>query len=241
MSCLIYTCHRIAPLPPGTEEPGTAPLAAFVRQLKWLKRLGVEFIRMSDLLAWLEGRRTIPRRSAVLTFDDAYASVAEFAFPILKAENIPFTIFVVAGLIGCESNLYEHRGGKTQRHLDLDELKMLINSGLVEIGAHGYHHLDVTNIGKGQLREELKGAKAYLEDQLDLQVLYFAYPFGKTSDVVSEEVKHCGYKLAFTTRKMKVISGRVDFMQLPRVNWSRRATLFKLYKYFLIPFQGARG
>jgi len=160
---------------------------------------------------------------------------------VLSAENVPFTVFVIAGLVGCESNLDEHHGGKISRHLDMDELKALVKSGLVEIGAHGYHHLDVTKIEAAQLREELRGAKAYLEDMLNLEVPYFAYPFGKTTDAVSEEVRLSGYKLAFTTRKMKLTTNRVDCMRLPRVNWSRRATLLKLFKYYLIPYMRSEG
>jgi len=223
------------PLPPGAEERGTVSLEAFSRQIKWLRRLGVAFVRMSDLLAWLEGSRKLPRKAAVLTFDDAYTSVAEHAFPILKQENIPFTVFVIADLIGGQSHYYGNRGGRPLQHLDKDDLLMLIQSGLVEIGSHGFQHLDVTAINAEALTHELKGSKQFLEYALNVEVPYYAYPIGRNNPEAVNAVKQYGFKLAFTTRKQKLASRRIDFWRLPRVTWSRNASVVKLFKYFILP------
>ena len=107
MTCVIYTCHNVVPLAAGTEERGTLDLNTFLRQLSWLRRLGVRFIPMSDLRAWLLGSKKIPKRSAVLTFDDALISIADHVFPYLKQQAIPVTIFVIAGLIGRESQFLD--------------------------------------------------------------------------------------------------------------------------------------
>jgi len=146
MTCVIYTCHNVIPLAAGTEERGTLDLNTFLHQLSWLRRLGVRFIPMSDLRAWLLGSKKIPKRSAVLTFDDALISIADHVFPFLKQQAIPVTIFVIAGLIGCESRFSTHASAPLRRHLDLAQLELLIATGLVEIGAHGYHHLNFTRI-----------------------------------------------------------------------------------------------
>ena len=241
MICVIYACHNVIPLSSIKKERGTVSLDTFSRQIKCLKRLGVSFIRMKDLLEWFDGRKALPKRVAVLTFDDAYASVGQYAFPVLKQEEIPFTIFVIAGYIGRESNFYVDRGGNAKRHLNTDELRFLIKSGLVEIGAHGYDHHDMSTLDVSELTHELREAKTFLENTLNVKVPYLAYPYGKTADEVVEEVKRSGYKLAFTTRKKKVTSKNVDFLRLPRVNWGRSATLFKLFKYYLIPFVRSAG
>jgi len=241
MNCVIYTCHHVAPLTSGVEERGTISLSRFTRQLKWLKRLGVRFIRMTELLTWLEGKQKIPARSALLTFDDAYASFAEHAFPLLRQEQVPCTIFVIAGLIGTVSNLNEHRGGEARRHLSIDELNVLIKSNLVEIGSHCYHHFDLTTLDFQQVRFEITAAKTYLEKTFKAEIPFFAYPYGKVSDAVAAEVNRSGYKLAFTTRKMKIVSRNINRFLIPRINWGRRATLLKLYKYFLIPWSRSIG
>jgi len=241
MSCVIYTCHNVVPLAAGQEERGTVDLNTFLHQLRWLKCLGVRFISMSDLHAWLLGQRKIPKRSAVLTFDDALVSIVDHVFPHLKQQEIPITIFVIAGLIGRESNFSTHPSAPKRRHLDLAQLKMLLNTGLVEIGAHGYDHVNLTQVDGDKLGQELDDAKDLLEESFDLQIDYLAYPWGNTTDAVTQRAKEAGYQLAFTTRKKKLTSNNIDFLRIPRVTWSRRATVFKLSKYYLIPWVRSAG
>jgi len=177
----------------------------------------------------------------VLTFDDALISIADHVFPYLKQQAIPITIFVIAGLIGRESNFSTHSSAPRRRHLDLEQLKTLLKTGLVEIGAHGYHHRNLTKVGADELRQELRYAKNQLEESLDVEVSCLAYPWGNTTETVTHMVKEAGYQLAFTTRKKKLISTNVDLLRIPRVTWSRRATLFKLSKYYLIPWVRSAG
>jgi peptidoglycan/xylan/chitin deacetylase (PgdA/CDA1 family) len=233
MDCVIYACHHLALLAPKVEEPGTLRLQSFSRQLQWLKRMGVHFISLRNLAGWLDGKQTVPERSAVLTFDDAYSSVAEHGFPILQQHDIPFCVFVIAGLIGKESTLYAHRGGSPRRHLDTEELRSLIDTGLVEIGVHGYEHRDLTTCDAAQRVREIAEAKQALEDIFQQEMPYFAYPFGRADDAVAEHVQQSGYRLALTTQKRKLISASVDRWRLPRVNWGRRSSVFKLTKYYL--------
>ena len=241
MSCVVYTIHNVIPLAPGQKERGTVDLNAFVHQLRWLNRLGVRFIHMSDFQAWLEGEKKIPRQAAVLTFDDALISIYKHAFPFLKQQAIPFTIFVIAGLIGCESNFSKRRPEQSQRHLDAEQLTTLIKSGLVEIGAHSHNHRNLTHIEGDELWQELRPAKDLLEKTFNVQVPYLAYPWGNTNSVVVQKVKDAGYQLAFTTQKKKISSRNIEPLLIPRVNWSRRASLFKLYKYYLIPWMRTDG
>ena len=241
MSCVVYTCHQVAALSPGQQQRGTIDIEAFTHQLKWLQRLGVRFIPMKDLKAWLIEQKPIPRRTAVLTFDDAYASVFEQAFPVLKQRAIPFTVFVIAGLIGGTSHFYADRGEQPRRHLDHGQLRSMLDSGLVEVGAHGYHHRDLTRTTGDSLSKELTTARDLLAQSLEVEIPYLAYPFGSTTPAVREEARRAGYQLGFTTRKMKLNSTRVDLFAIPRVNWGRRASLFKLYKYYLLPWIRSGG
>lgn len=241
MSCVIYTCHNVVPLAAGQEARGTVDLNKFLHQLRWLRRLGVRFIPMSDLHAWLLGQKNIPKRSAVLTFDDALASIAEHVFPYLKQQAIPITIFVIAGLIGRESHFSTRPSVPAMRHLDLTQLKMMLNTGLVEIGAHGYHHVNFSKVDGDKLRQEIHLAKELLEEEFGVAVPYLAYPWGNTTETVTQLAKDACYQLAFTTRKQKVTSNRIDFLRIPRVTWSRRATVFKLAKYYLIPWMRSAG
>lgn len=46
------------------------------------------------------------RRYAVLTFDDGYRDNLEFAYPVLKELDAPFTVFVASGLVDRTSELW---------------------------------------------------------------------------------------------------------------------------------------
>ena len=241
MSCIVYTGHDVVPLKPGIERRGTINLSSFLQQLRWLKRLGVQFVAMRKLQAWLNDGEKIPKRAAVLTFDDGYESIRKHVFPILQKEKIPFTIFVIAGFIGRQSNFYAQKENNLRRHLDSEVLKELIHCKGVEIGSHGYHHLNLTKIDGDKLWNEIRGSKELLEDSLSIDVPYFAYPFGRESAAVRQKAREAGYRLAFTTQKLKLVSANVDLLAIPRVNWGRRATLLKLYKYYLIPWLRSAG
>lgn len=57
-----------------------------------------------SLQSYLEGRRSgdLPQRPLLVTFDDAYASVALNAAPILRKYKVPAVFFVTASLVGNE-------------------------------------------------------------------------------------------------------------------------------------------
>jgi peptidoglycan/xylan/chitin deacetylase (PgdA/CDA1 family) len=56
-------------------------------------------IGLQDVISYSSGKKP-PRRPVLVTFDDAYASVAEVAGPICKKYCVPATFFVNASLVG---------------------------------------------------------------------------------------------------------------------------------------------
>lgn len=51
-------------------------------------------ISLAELLAAQRGERPLPRRSVLVTFDDAYRDFGEIAWPVLRRLGIPATLFV---------------------------------------------------------------------------------------------------------------------------------------------------
>lgn len=60
-----------------------------------LRALGFSILSLDQALAALGGGSDRP--FAVLTFDDGYWGMRDFALPILKKHNVPFTLFVTTG------------------------------------------------------------------------------------------------------------------------------------------------
>src|ERR1700747_1237132 len=67
----------------------------FVRQMDWLKNHGYQFVSVSDVLADHEGKKPLPEKAVLITFDDGYQSVYTHAYPILKLFNAPAVVAVV--------------------------------------------------------------------------------------------------------------------------------------------------
>jgi len=51
-------------------------------------------ISLGELLEVREGRRSLPARAVMVTFDDAYEDFAEHAWPTLRRHGVPVTMFV---------------------------------------------------------------------------------------------------------------------------------------------------
>jgi len=73
--------HRVAPAPPDKRSEFTVSPARFERQLRWLASHGYVSIRPSDWRAWLRNGKALRGKPVLLTFDDAHAALAEYAFP----------------------------------------------------------------------------------------------------------------------------------------------------------------
>ena len=72
----------------------------FEEQMRYLKERGYRVISMRDFLEFTEGKRQLPRKAVVLTFDDGYKSFREFAEPLLKQLGFTATLFVYTDYIG---------------------------------------------------------------------------------------------------------------------------------------------
>jgi peptidoglycan/xylan/chitin deacetylase (PgdA/CDA1 family) len=77
---------------------------SFLKQIEYLKR-HFEIMHLSDAVERLRNG-TIRRPAAVITFDDGYQNNFDVAFPILRRERIPATIFLNTGLINTNDTVW---------------------------------------------------------------------------------------------------------------------------------------
>ena len=74
----------------------------FAKQVAYL-RANYTFVTPEEVVNGIEQRAQLPSNALLLTFDDAYPSVYEKAFPILLKYELPATIFVITGLVGTDN------------------------------------------------------------------------------------------------------------------------------------------
>ncbi len=119
----ILMYHRILPADDARyalEEPGMLVQPDhFALHLREIKR-HFDVVRLADWVDALEKGERLPKRACAITFDDGWLDNYEYALPLLKAEQTPATLFVVAGKIGTDFHFWPNivalllRGGFSQ-------------------------------------------------------------------------------------------------------------------------------
>jgi peptidoglycan/xylan/chitin deacetylase (PgdA/CDA1 family) len=96
---LVLAYHNVVAdaQPCGGDGSLHLPVAAFAEQLAMLRE-EAEVVSLATLLAAPTGARD---RLVAVTFDDAYASALTVGLPCCAAYDIPSTVFVAPGLLGC--------------------------------------------------------------------------------------------------------------------------------------------
>jgi len=92
----VLTYHHLN----DAESDVTVSPERFASHLQALKRNGFHVIPMQQFIGFLQHREQVPPNAVVITFDDGYESVYRFAYPMLKAENMTATVFLIVGYVG---------------------------------------------------------------------------------------------------------------------------------------------
>lgn len=79
------------------------------------------------------------------------------------------------------------------------QLREVITSGLVEIGAHTMHHIALAYKLSSLVDYEVKQSKLTLEHEYNVSVSTFAYPGGSFDQQAVDIVKGSGFRLAVST------------------------------------------
>lgn len=110
-----------------------------VDQLAWLRENGYQAVSVDQILAARQGGKPLPERAVLLSFDDGYRSFYTRVLPILKAYRWPALLAPVGTWMDTPANKPVDFGGSLEprrRFLDWDEIRLISQSGLVEIAAH---------------------------------------------------------------------------------------------------------
>jgi peptidoglycan/xylan/chitin deacetylase (PgdA/CDA1 family) len=184
----IVMYHHVGPLPPNPDiyrKDLTVSPELFERTLVQLDERQVETATMADLMEHFAGGRELPKRAAILTFDDGYDDVYEYAFRALQKHGMVGTFFVTTDFV--------ERPG----YLTWAQIQEMADAGM-EIAAHSSNHADFTRISPAELRRQLVEPKAILEEHVGQKVRFMAYPAGKYNAAVMAATRAAGYEAAVT-------------------------------------------
>lgn len=140
--------HEVEDEVPPSEALGrtVVSLANLKAQFAWLKQNGYHAIRVQDLVDAQAGRKHLPDKAVLLTFDDGYADFYRKVFPLLKQYHYPALIALVDSWLdvppGGKVPYGEEEPWARSDFLGWDQVREVVRSGLVEVASHSHdgHH-----------------------------------------------------------------------------------------------------
>lgn len=166
----------------------------FEDQIKTLSENGYTFMTAKELGDVLIGKNKVPSKPILITIDDGHWDVDTVILPILKKYHIKATAYIITDFIGGSDFLSE------------DQLRDIIKSGIIEIGAHTVHHVSLKNKLTSTVEHEVKESKKDLEDNYHIPVYSFAYPNGAFDLQAIQVVRDAGFETAMSTLPGKDVS-----------------------------------
>jgi glycosyltransferase involved in cell wall biosynthesis/peptidoglycan/xylan/chitin deacetylase (PgdA/CDA1 family) len=187
--------HHVGPQRPGVVPGLTVSPERFERHVRWLARRGYTGVCPSDWVRWRNEGKGLPIKPVLLTFDDGYADLVEYALPVLRRYGFGAAVYIVTGQLGGTNAWDEARGWGTLRLMSADQIRYWATQG-IEFGAHSRTHADLTTLSASELSEEVVGSGKDLESILGSRVVSFVYPYGFHNPAVDDCVRRA-FDLAF--------------------------------------------
>jgi peptidoglycan/xylan/chitin deacetylase (PgdA/CDA1 family) len=186
----------------------------FKSHIRYILR-NFEVVTLGDVVDYIDEKRMISKPIVALTFDDGYRNLLSIA-PYLHAQGIIPTIFVTSR--PDEIN----RAELDNRHtiMSMNDVKLLHDTYGWEIGCHTATHPNLLELEDHELQMEVVESKKELEDKLNVNVRYFAYPKGYFNAHVAQMCQFAKYHGAFSTNRA-LISMRTPRYRIHRLGIDR--------------------
>jgi peptidoglycan/xylan/chitin deacetylase (PgdA/CDA1 family) len=181
MGATLLTYHRVGG---GTSDELDLPPGQLSDQLELLESKGPVVLSLDGALDRLDGGDPTP--SVVLTFDDGFADVYTQAWPLLRQRQLPFTVYVAAGLIGGQMR-WEGSGADSQGApaLTWDQLSEMHASGLCTVGNHTWDHAGPDHVDV----EQVDRCSDEIERRLGARPTHFAWTWGIPAPSLDDAVR----------------------------------------------------
>ncbi|MFA4887556.1 MAG: polysaccharide deacetylase family protein, partial [Candidatus Nanoarchaeia archaeon] len=140
----------------------------FKKQMFMMKREGYQTITLEEFYEYRLGKRELPEKSFLLTFDDGIKSSYYGADPVLKALDYTAVMFLISKYsLGESDHPY---------YLSKSEVKKMLKTGRWEVQAHARDAHSLVQIDKAGAKANFFGNKMWLadEDRIETEEEYTA-------------------------------------------------------------------
>lgn len=204
--CPILMYHYISPLPADADRIRrdlTVVPEMFDQHCQQLVLSGYTTVSMAQLAQALLQGAALPERPVVLTFDDGYAGMYDYALPTLQKYQMVGTFFVITRYL-------DNPG-----YLSWGQAGVLLQSGM-EVENHSMTHPSLSRRDDAYLMNEIEGAAEAIEVTFNRRPHFFCYPAGEFDENTIRIVQATGHSLAVTTDDGMILDSS-DPYRLPRV------------------------
>ena len=206
-SAVILAYHRF-----GEEQfPSTSiRIEQFKTHILELKRKRYNILPITEIVEKINDRKKLPDFTIGLSIDDAYSSVYEKAWPLLREAKIPFTLFVSTDVVDRQATGY----------MSWNQIRELKSAG-VTIGSQTKSHKHLPLIPIEDVKQEIDKANVRISREIGSRPDLFAYPYGEYNSSVRQLIKDRGFKAAFT-QSSGALHKFSDKFSLPRFALNER-------------------
>jgi peptidoglycan/xylan/chitin deacetylase (PgdA/CDA1 family) len=176
---------------PSTNNKFSLELSQFKQQLQYLKSRNFQSLNSKELLEILENPDQEKKNRVLITFDDGYKTVYDYAYPAMKELGFKGILCIYPAFIG---------SGKA---MSWEQLKELIAEGW-SVECHSQTHANLSSkymnpeSENSFLEKEIVKSKAIIENHLKNEVLFMVWPYGVYTDRCLALTQKAGYKGAMT-------------------------------------------
>lgn len=213
----ILCYHHIGSPLDGSETPNvyTVPPALLRAHFDLLRKGGFTVISFDDYLQYARGKKSLPEKSVLLTFDDGYQSFVREALPLLREFRYPAVLAVVGSW-----PIKAPEG--PDKILDWNQLREIEASGSVEIVSHSYdlhRYVPITAFGdrgpvatnreytdgrpetdeahREKIRADLRRSQEVFQKELGRKARALAWPYGEYNEALADLALAEGFEVLF--------------------------------------------
>ena len=150
--------------PPPHEDP-----RPFIAIAQWLRERGFETVSLYDMQNALAFGQPLPAKPIVISFDDGYRGVYDFAFPVMRAHGYTGTLFLPTELIDKQEPDY----------INWQMAEELARAGW-KIEPHTKSHVELPGQPHNYILYQALGSMETIRAHVGYQPRYFCYPEAST-------------------------------------------------------------
>lgn len=171
-------------------------LEQFTEQMNYLKEHNYTVLSLKEFILFMTEEKKVPAKSVLITFDDGYKNVFEFAYPVLRENGFYAVNFIITSVITNRTVAYNTF--KLQ-YASIDELIEAADVFDYENHTHTFHQRN--DVGESYLlsqdvelvKDDIAKAKEWLGDSIA-----FAAPYGDYDTITLDKLRELDIKMAFT-------------------------------------------